>query len=100
MMARVGAGGSAHSAPHMPTPEQIAVNTWFPDRDLAVYVDEFGRTGFQGGLNWYRAGGFGTAEQEMYSGRTIDQSSVYIAGAQDWGSCQSPGVLERMQAVA
>lgn len=100
MMARVGAGGSAHSAPHMPTPEQIAVNTWFPDRDLAVYVDEFGRTGFQGGLNWYRAGGFGTAEQEMYSGRTIDQPSVYIAGAQDWGSCQSPGVLERMQAVA
>ncbi len=87
-------------APHMPTPEQIAANTWLLDRDLAVYVEEFERTGFQGGLNWYRAGGYGAAEREMYAGLTIDQPSVYIAGASDWGSYQSPGVLERMQEVA
>jgi pimeloyl-ACP methyl ester carboxylesterase len=87
-------------APHMPTPAQIAANTWLPDRDLDVYVEEFDRTGFQGGLNWYRAGGYGAAEREMYAGLTIDQPSVYIAGAQDWGSYQNPGVLERMQETA
>ena len=33
----------------------------------------------------------------MYAGLTIDQPGAYIAGASDWGSYQSPGVLERMQ---
>jgi pimeloyl-ACP methyl ester carboxylesterase len=84
-------------APHMPTPDQIAANTWLPDRDLDVYVEEFDRTGFQGGMNWYRAGGYGAPERDMYAGLTIDQPSAYIAGAADWGSYQNPGVLERMQ---
>ncbi len=84
-------------SPYMPSPEDIRNNTWLPDRDLAVYVEEFGRTGFQGGLNWYRAGGINAAERQMYAGLTIDQPGAYIAGASDWGSYQSPGVLERMQ---
>lgn len=87
-------------AEHMPTPEQIASNAWLPDEDLAVYVEEFDRTGFQGGLNWYRSGGIGAPEQELYSGLTIDQPSVFISGASDWGSYQSPGALERMQESA
>jgi pimeloyl-ACP methyl ester carboxylesterase len=87
-------------APHMPTPAQIAANTWLPDHDLDVYVEEFQRTGFQGGMNWYRAGGYGAAERDMYAGLTIDQPSAYIAGAADWGSYQNPGVLERMQESA
>lgn len=88
------------AAPHMPTPEQIAANAWLPERDLALYVEEFDRTGFQGGLNWYRAGGIGAAEQQLYAGLTIDQPSMYLAGASDWGSYQSPGALERMQSEA
>lgn len=87
-------------APHMPTPAQIAANTWLPDRDLDVYVEEFQRTGFQGGMNWYRAGEYGAAERDMYAGLTIDQPSAYIAGAADWGSYQNPGALERMQESA
>ena len=31
-----------------------ATETWMPDEDLAVYVQEWSRTGFQGGLNYYR----------------------------------------------
>ncbi len=27
---------------------------WLSEQDLAVYVDAFERTGFTGGLNWYR----------------------------------------------
>ena len=34
--------------------EEIAANTWLPDKELNVYVHEYQRTGFQGGLNWYR----------------------------------------------
>ncbi len=81
----------------MPSQAEIAANTWLPDVELRVYSEEFGRTGFQGGLNWYRSGGIGSAEQQLFAGRTIDQPSIFISGASDWGSYQSPGALERMQ---
>jgi pimeloyl-ACP methyl ester carboxylesterase len=70
-----------------------------PDDALDVYAAEYGRTSFQGGLNGYRMGGttFGRAEVELYSGRTIDQPSMFISGASDWGTYQSPGSFERMQ---
>ena len=84
-------------AKNMPSAAQIAANTWLPDHELQVYVEEYGRTGFQGGLNHYRSGGIGAPEQQLFAGRTIDQPSLFIAGASDWGSYQSPGALERMQ---
>ena len=84
-------------AKNMPDAAQIAANTWLPDNELQVYVEEYGRTGFQGGLNHYRSGGIGAQEQQLFAGRTIDQPSLFIAGASDWGSYQGPGALERMQ---
>ena len=84
-------------AGHMPSAAEIATNTWLPDSALAVYAEEFERTSFQGGLNHYRSGGLGMAEQQLFAGRTIDQPSVFISGASDWGNYQSPGALERMQ---
>jgi pimeloyl-ACP methyl ester carboxylesterase len=60
------------------------------------------RTGFQGGLQWYRCGTSGafTAELETHSGRTIDVPSCFISGKQDWGTYQRPGVYEVMQQSA
>jgi pimeloyl-ACP methyl ester carboxylesterase len=84
-------------AKHMPSAAEIAANAWLPDDELAVYAEEYGRTGFQGGLNHYRSGGIGAPEQQLFAGRTIDQPSVFISGASDWGSYQSPGALERMR---
>ncbi|HET8996059.1 MAG TPA: alpha/beta hydrolase [Acetobacteraceae bacterium] len=83
----------------MPSPEQIAACAWLPERDLAVYAAEYGRTGFQGGLNWYRCRTSGRDEAELglFSGRTIDVPAMFIAGARDWGIHQVPGALERMQ---
>ncbi len=93
----LGEGMAETVARHMPTPEQIAANRWLPDDELRVYTEEYRRTGFQGGLNWYRSGEIGAAEQELFADRTIDQPSIFISGASDWGSYQSPGALERMQ---
>src|SRR5271165_4925439 len=42
-------------ASEMPSDAQIAACRWLPDSELAVYSDEYQRTGFQGGLNWYRS---------------------------------------------
>ncbi|MGN6117539.1 MAG: alpha/beta fold hydrolase [Nitrobacter sp.] len=89
-------------AEEMPTPEQIAANTWLPESELKIYSGEYIRTGFQGGLQWYRCGTTGAfnAELEMFSGRTIDVPSCFIAGKQDWGTHQRPGVFEAMQTKA
>jgi pimeloyl-ACP methyl ester carboxylesterase len=86
----------------MPSAAHIAANTWLPDSALQVYTEEYGRTSFQGGLNGYRMGGsrVGREEVELYAGRTIDQPSMFISGASDWGTYQSPGSFERMQEVA
>ena len=80
----------------------IAACKWLPDNELAVYSVEYARTGFQGGLQWYRCGTSGafTPELETFSGRTIDVPSCFISGRQDWGTYQRPGVFEAMQSSA
>jgi pimeloyl-ACP methyl ester carboxylesterase len=85
-------------AEHMPTPDQVAACRWLTEAELAVYTAEFARTGFQGGLNWYRCRFEPAllADQQLFAGRTIDLPAMFLAGAQDWGIHQSPGAMERM----
>ena len=89
-------------APHMPSAARIASCHWLPDEELAVYSEAFARTGFQGGLQWYRCatGGLNADDLLLFSGRTIDVPSCFVAGASDWGVYQKPGEFERMQAGA
>ncbi len=89
-------------AAEMPSAAEIAACTWLTEEELAVYGAEFARTGFQGGLNWYRCRTSGKfdAELEVFSGRTIDVPSLFISGQSDWGVYQVPGALETMQARA
>ena len=86
-------------APEMPSHSEISSNKWLPDEELSVYSGEYRRNGFQGGLQWYRCrtGSQYVAELQIFSGRTIDVPSIFIAGKQDWGSYQVPGALEKMQ---
>jgi len=74
---------------------------WLPDKDLEVYVQEWTRTGFQGGLNWYRSTTDPSHRRDLdlFTGRKIECPSVYISGAKDWGNYQDPGVLENLPNV-
>jgi pimeloyl-ACP methyl ester carboxylesterase len=89
-------------AEEMPSARAIAANKWLPDSELSFYSAEYARTGFQGGLQWYRCGTSGafTPELETFSGRSIDVPSCFISGKQDWGTYQRPGVFETMQSKA
>jgi pimeloyl-ACP methyl ester carboxylesterase len=89
-------------AAEMPSAAEIAACRWLPENELAVYSGEYDRTGFQGGLQWYRrgTGGLDTAELQLFSGRTIDVPAMFIAGKGDWGTYQRPGNFERMQESA
>jgi pimeloyl-ACP methyl ester carboxylesterase len=86
-------------AEEMPSAAEIAACRWLTDAELAVYASEYERNGFQGGLNWYRCGtsGIDAAELVLYSGRTLDVPSCFIAGASDWGTYQRPGSMEAMR---
>jgi pimeloyl-ACP methyl ester carboxylesterase len=86
-------------APFMPSPSEIASCGWLTELELAVYAAEYARTGFQGGLNWYRTRFDAelNAELTLFAGRTIDVPSMFISGKSDWGVYQVPGVYERMQ---
>jgi len=94
------ANGMAETvAAEMPSPAEIAACHWLTEAELAVYGDEYSRTGFQGGLQWYRCRteGIGLCELQVFSGRSIDVPALFIAGRSDWGIYQSPGAIERMQ---
>jgi pimeloyl-ACP methyl ester carboxylesterase len=89
-------------AAEMPSPREIAACEWLRGDELRVYAGEFARTGFQGGLNWYRARVEPECDAELalFAGRTIDVPSCFIAGKSDWGVYQKPGDFEAMQASA
>jgi len=86
-------------APEMPSAAGIAACTWLPADALRVYSTEYARTGFQGGLQWYRCATDSrhTAELKLFSGRTIDVPACFIAGRSDWGIYQKPQAIDEMR---
>jgi pimeloyl-ACP methyl ester carboxylesterase len=95
-------GMAATVAPHLPDAAQIERCAWLTEAELDVYAAEYARTGFQGGLNWYRAASDRrlAAEFGLFAGRRLTVPACFIAGARDWGIHQQPGALERMQSDA
>jgi len=89
-------------SPEMPSASATAACKWLPEEELRVYSAEYGRTGFQGGLNSYRVNRDPrySAELQLFSGRTIDVPSAFIAGKSDWGPYQRAGAVEIMRAKA
>ena len=79
-------------APEMPSPAAIAACKWLPDDELRVYSSEFGRTGFQGGLNGYRVRWSvkDPAELRLFSGRSIDVPSLFVSGKERLGRLSNP----------
>jgi pimeloyl-ACP methyl ester carboxylesterase len=89
-------------AEHAPRATDAAKCVWLPDHELRVYSEEFARTSFQGGLQWYRnaTDPNGIAQLQAFFGRRIDVPCCFIAGKRDWGTYQSPGALQAMQSSA
>ena len=89
-------------AQEVPSQNQIDSCVWLTDEELDIYAIEYGRTGFQGGLNWYRSGSYSPNQKIMrsFAGMKIDVPTIFIAGENDWGAFQRPGSLDLMQSQA
>jgi len=89
-------------ADEMPSAAEIAACHWLTEQELGVYAAEYQRTGFQGGLLWYRCRTVPTfaPELQLFSGLKIEVPALFIAGRSDWGVYQNPGAFEAMQSRA
>lgn len=88
--------------PEMPTAQAVDACKWLSEPELRYYSATYGRTGFQGGLNWYRCGTDPEMQRdlEIFSGTAVTVPACFVAGASDWGVHQKPGTLEAMQSEA
>ncbi len=85
---------------HRPSESEIESNQWMPKQALNVFTHEYERTGYQGGLNWYRAISQASPLADAALSKVINQPSIFISGASDWGSYQKPGAMDRMRLEA
>lgn len=92
---------------HLSMPETVAADmqsedasvstSWLSDTDLSIYASEWTRTGFQGGLNFYRVHtGPPDATVQLFANAKIRVPVVFISGDKDWGNHQEPGALANM----
>lgn len=65
----------------MPDPEKLP--DWLRAEDLAFYVSEFARTGFRGGLNWYRNFDRNWELGAAWQGAKVRVPALFIGGARD-----------------
>jgi pimeloyl-ACP methyl ester carboxylesterase len=64
-------------------PEPSTLPAWLTQRDIETYARAFGRTGFRGGLNWYRNLSRNWELQAPWQGAKIHQPALFIAGSRD-----------------
>ncbi len=56
---------------------------WLSEEDLDFFTKEFTRTGFRGGLNWYRTQDLFWEQTGFLAGRKLLQPTLYIGGEDD-----------------
>ena len=83
-----GSGGQVGMVPHqggflsrMASPSVLPA--WLTEADLDFYAGEFARTGFRGGLNWYRNIDRNWELLAPFAGAKISVPALYIAGDRD-----------------
>ncbi|BFV61087.1 alpha/beta hydrolase [Kitasatospora sp. CMC57] len=72
-------------------PEAGALPLWLTEADLDVYAADFARTGFSGGLNWWRTMDLSWELTAPWQGAPVTVPALYMHGERD-GSVQLPGM--------
>jgi len=65
------------------TADPTTLPAWLTDADVDFYAAEFARTGFRGGLNWYRNIDRNWELLAPYAGARVMVPALYVAGDQD-----------------
>jgi len=81
------------------TVEPETLPAWLRAEEIAEVAAEFRRTGFRGGLNWYRSLRLTTELLAPWRGCVIQQPSLFIAGTRD-DVMQFPGMADNVKHLA
>jgi pimeloyl-ACP methyl ester carboxylesterase len=79
---------------HLEQPEVLPA--WLTADDLAHYVAEFSRTGFRGGLSWYRSVDATWELTRGFADLRIEQPALFVAGDREPVLAMMPGAAEAM----
>jgi pimeloyl-ACP methyl ester carboxylesterase len=63
--------------------DPVPLPSWLTEADIDVFADEYARSGFRGGLNWYRNIDRNWALTAPWHGAVIAQPALFIAGSND-----------------
>src|SRR5262245_37930001 len=77
MVPKRGGGGLGH------TMAPATLPPWLSEADIDVYAGEFRKSGFRGGLNWYRNIDRNWELLAPWSGASITVPALYVAGDRD-----------------
>lgn len=69
---------------------------WLTADDLTVYAREFERTGFRGGLSWYRAADLTWELTAAWADARLHQPALFVAGERDGVLAMLPGAVEAL----
>lgn len=72
---------------------------WLSSEEITYMANEFRRTGFRGGLNWYRNFRRSSELMSAWRGCVIRQPSLFVAGAKD-DVLKFPGSKARIENLA
>jgi len=61
----------------------VGLPSWLSEADVAFYASEFDRTGFRGGLNWYRNIDRNWELMAPFAGLQVKVPALYVAGDRD-----------------
>jgi pimeloyl-ACP methyl ester carboxylesterase len=73
--------------------DTVPLPVWLSEADLDYYTGEFERTGFRGGLNWYRTIDLSWELMAPYTGAKVTPPALFVAGKED-GVLGFPGMQD------
>ena len=76
-----GATGSHFADPNVPLPDELP--PWLTEADVDVFTAEFERTGFRGGLNWYRTSRPTWELMAAWHNAPLHVPALYVGGDRD-----------------
>ncbi|XVS63479.1 alpha/beta fold hydrolase [Actinosynnema sp. CA-299493] len=72
-------------------PEPAELPAWLTEADIEFYTAEYARTGFTGGLNWWRTLDLSWELTAPFQGAPMTPPALYVHGDRD-GSVSLPGI--------
>jgi pimeloyl-ACP methyl ester carboxylesterase len=81
------------------TVEPPSLPGWLTDEDLDVFTADFERSGFRGGLNYYRNIDRSAELLAPFAGLTVEQPAMFVSGDRDVVLGATPQAVEGMRSA-